>query len=179
MANGVPFFLTGGNARILIDGQTVAFATNVSYRIIVKHSSPRVLGKYEVEELHPLSYEVFGSLSIIRYRSKLKGVIAPTTSDISNKGNSIGSYDNPVGNVNESLDPGKLLSSKMFNIEIRQKLAGNDEVSVFTLRDCRIDEITFNLDKRSAATQTVRFTARFYDDDVFTASSSSVGQESI
>lgn len=177
MAGKAPFFLTGGNARILMDNQTVAFATNISYRVIVKHSNSRVLGKYEVEDLNPLSYEVFGSLTIIRYASKLKESLHPASKAVSEKGNSIGSYDGPVGRVNEALNPGRLLKSKMFDIEIRQQLPENDEVFVFRLRDCRIDEIAFDLNKKSAATQTIRFTARYLDDDVFTAEKSGIGQE--
>jgi hypothetical protein len=176
MATGTPLFLTGGNARILMDNQTVAFATNVSYRVVVKHSNPRVLGRYEVEELHPLAYEVYGSLTIIRYASKLKEKLKSSAADISAKGNSIGSYSNGTQRLNEALDPGRLLQSKMFNIEIRQQIPG-DEVRVFTLRDCRIDEIAFNIDKHSAATQTIRFTARYLDDDVFDAHKSGNGQE--
>lgn len=176
MAGSTPFFLTGGNALILMDGQTVAFATNVSYRVVVKHASPRVLGRYEVENLHPLQYDVFGAFTVIRYASKLKKKLNSSSPDVSEKGNSIGSYDSPVANVNEALNPGRLLTSKMFDIEIRQQSI-DEPVHFFTLRDCRIDEIAFNVDKRGAATQTIRFTARYLDDDVFVASKSGDGQE--
>ncbi len=51
--SGVPFFLSGANAKILIGGKTVAYATDVTYSISVKHGAPRLLGKFEVESIQP------------------------------------------------------------------------------------------------------------------------------
>ncbi len=78
MAGMRPFFLTGANAKIRVNGKTLAFATSLSYRIEVKHEDPRVLGMYEGHSLEPVGYRVSGSFSIIRYVADVKD--AQTTS---------------------------------------------------------------------------------------------------
>lgn len=226
MAGRVPFFLTGGNAKILINNKTMAFATDVSYKVSVRHASPRVLGRYEVEAHIPLSYEVTGSMTIIRYARGLKDFLgsgAPT--DASNKGNGVGSMKlgsalGAVGSAlglptvegqfdgaaDENLIPQRLFQSKMFNIEIRQKIPTSapssitgsiadslisiddilvpdatkpetDETTVILLRDCRIEDYQFELNKKGVAVQRISFRARYADDDTFIARKSGVGQE--
>jgi len=140
MANMKPFFLTGANARILLNNKTVAFATDVNYRVTVKHAAPRVLGRAEVETLQPLAYDVSGSLTIIRYGRGLQGHFGSSAPmSVNNKGDGIGSFgpSSPVdtaaaalglpsttgnfdGAANENFDPSRFFQSKMFNIEIRQ-----------------------------------------------------------
>lgn len=70
-----PFFLTGANAKIIVNNVTLAFATDISYRIDIKHATPRVLGMYEAQEVQPLMYAVSGSFTIIRYAKGLKTII--------------------------------------------------------------------------------------------------------
>lgn len=198
MSNKVPFFLTGGNAKILMNNKTVAFATDVSYRVSVKHASPRVLGRFEVEVHQPLAYDVTGSLTIIRYSRGVKEFMTKngksTPDAVSNKGNGLGSFGNsPLGaigaalglatltssadgKVNESLVPNRMYQSTSFDLEIRQKLP-NGEASVVLLRGCRIEESSFTLNKRGVATQILTFRAQYADDDTAIARKSGVGQE--
>lgn len=142
MSDKLPFFLTGANAKILLNGKTVAFATDVSYRVSVQHASPRLLGKYEVEEHQPLTYDVSGSMTMIRYARGIDAFFGSAGADAaSEKGNGIGSFgeDGGVlgikkalglpngagqfdGNADESLNPGRMFQSKSFDIEIRQVL---------------------------------------------------------
>lgn len=195
MAGKTPFFLTGGSARILLNNKAVAYATDVSYRISVKHAAPRVLGRFEVEVVQPLSYEVSGTLSIIRYGRGLKDHFAERAPDsVSNEGNSIGSYSlssdiarqalglttNGLsdGATNENFDPSRMFQSKMFNIEIRQRVPGEkNDVPVVVIRDCRFEDLQFNLNKRGVATLSMTFIARYVDDDTFIARKSGSGQE--
>lgn len=227
-----PFFLTGANAKIIVNNVTLAFATDISYRIDIKHATPRVLGMYEAQEVQPMMYAVSGSFTIIRYAKGLKtlinggnkntvlgnnalGVIAAGVAqainpdfnnntstpgpgggappNVSDKGNSIGSWageqggiinksiGNPFGTgatdarTDQSLDPGKLNKSLMFDIEIRQKAAGTDG-GLARLRNCRITSAEFNMSKRSLGTQTFTFEAMYADEDAFIASLSGIGQ---
>ena len=140
MSGITPFFLTGANAKIVLNNQTVAFATNVSYRITVRHASPRVLGRYEVEAHEPLTYDVEGSLTVIRYSRGFKS-LGGAPADTEQKGNGIGSYGSQTigglvgsaiglpsadgqfdGRADEAFNPSRFFQSKMFNIEIRQKI---------------------------------------------------------
>lgn len=72
MSGKVPFFLTGANAKIKVDGVTLAMCTDVAYSVRVKHANPHVLGVYESFSNDPLSYEVTGSFTVVRYCSGLK-----------------------------------------------------------------------------------------------------------
>ena len=148
MAGRTPFFLTGGNARILLNNKTVAYATNVTYRISVKHATPRVLGRFEVEVIQPLTYDVTGTLSVIRYGRGLQSYFSSHAPDsVDNAGNSVGSYGlssfgGAIGSAlglpttdgqfdgkpDDSFNPSRFFQSKMFNIEIRQKVPSAGEL---------------------------------------------------
>jgi hypothetical protein len=212
-----------------LNNKNIAFATDVSYRVTVRHASPRVLGRYEVEAHMPLSYDVTGSLTIIRYARGLKDALGTSaTKDASNKGSGVGSFG--IAGVNFSqlglpdakgqfdgeadaaLNPQRFFQSKQFDIEIRQKIpnlssngrslprnagevlstlveaanqslapnvtnTAQDETSIVLLRDCRIEDFTFDLNKRGVAIQKLTFRARYADDDTFIARKSGVGQE--
>lgn len=197
MAGQVPFFLTGANARILLNNRTVAFATDVSYSVAVKHASPHVLGRFEAEVHQPLAYDVVGSMTIIRYARGIDQYLGnKAAKDASQSGNGMGSFSRADGAgglkkalgipssdgqfdgaADEALNPSRFFQSKMFNIEIRQKLGPNDETTVVLLRDCRIENFTFELNKRGVAIQRLQFRARYADDDTFIARKSGVGQE--
>ena len=143
MANKTPFFLTGANAKIRLNGRTVAFATDISYNIKVDHAAPRVLGRFEVETHQPLTYEVSGSFTIIRYAKDIADLLG-APDDVSTRGNGIGAYslhsgvDGTVGGAlglpaasgqfdgraNDSFVPSRMFQSKMFDIEIFQKVPG-------------------------------------------------------
>jgi len=179
MANIGSFFLTGANGKIVVNGVTIAYATDISYRVSVKHAAPRVLGRAEVETIQPLTYDVSGTLSIIRYARGLKSQIA-SPPDVSNSGNGVGSFQGGIdGRADESFDPLRFLTSKMFVIEIRQKLPNIEETTVVRLRDCRFEDMSFQLSKRSAATIQLTFRARYADDDTMIARQSGAGQEQV
>jgi len=224
--SAAPFFLTGANAKILLNNKTVAYCTNVSYKVTVRHATPRVLGRFEVETIQPLSYDVVGTMTLIRYAAGLKdffgGRHIDTPAAINQAGNGLGSFgpsgiDGVVASLgipdsnlpfdgapDENLVPGRLFQSKLFNIEIRQKLPPQEtkqfgslrsrdiidnvqaggaganatsETTVVLLRGCRVEEYSFTLDRRSVATVTLSFKARYADDDSAIARKSGVGQE--
>jgi hypothetical protein len=198
MSDKVPFFLSGGNAKILMNNKVVAFATDVSYKVSIKHASPRVLGRFEVEVHQPVAYDVAGSLTIIRYARGVKEFLRSngkqSPDSVSNKGNGLGSFSNsPLGAVgaalglgtltgtadgktNEALVPARMFQSSSFDLEIRQKLP-NGEAKVILLRGCRIEDSDFRLNRRGVATQTLTFKAQYADDDTAVARKSGVGQE--
>lgn len=171
MAGLTPFFLTGANAKIILNNQTIALATDFSYRITVKHAAPRLLGKYETEDPQPLAYDVVGSFSIIRYARGLKNYIGNgVPNGVENRGNGVGSWGFTGmsdiksalgipnssgqfdGKADESFNPSRFFQSKTFNIEVRQKIKTSDESSnsnnvvgvlVNTIKD-KLNKITSN-----------------------------------
>jgi len=138
-----PFFLTGANAKIILNNKSVAFATDISYSVTVRHATPRVLGKFEVEVIQPLSYDVQGTLTIIKYARGMKNYVASPPEDVNQLGNGIGSFSSGQniltsalglpsggsfdGGAGDNFNPSRFFQSKMFDIEIRQKIAPQPE----------------------------------------------------
>jgi len=186
MAGVKPFFLTGANAKIKVNGKTLAFCTNLSYSVKVNTIAPQVLGMYEGSSVEPLSYSVSGQFSVIRYvadaKDVIKGTLPPGTNE---KGNGIGAWGDDTtkgfksladGRAFENLNPRKLKYATTFVMEVYQKTS-NGNVSVARIRDIRITGADFNLSKAAAATQTFTFTALYADEDSFLADFSGSGQQ--
>jgi len=191
MANVAPFFVTGANCKLKVNGVTLAFATNLAYSVSVPHARPKMLGSYEANSFDPLSYDVNGSFTVIRYVDGLKdklealGIAAPNGVD--NRGNGIGSWttigqDNKFaqafgngsdGRADKSLNPASLQDAVTFDIEIYQKLPDGDFLGVSRLRNVRIIQMSSQLSKRGNMAQSFQFIAQFLDEDSFISDSSS------
>ena len=110
-----PFFLTGANAKIKVNGVTLAYCSALSYSVIVNHATPKVLGMYEASSLEPLGYEVTGSFTVIRYIADATE-LAGRPAGASDKGNGIGTWRNDNsfaeftsgGRAHQNLNPIKL-----------------------------------------------------------------------
>lgn len=189
MAGLAPFFITGANAKIRLNNKTIAFAQDFSYSVVVKHIAPKVLGRYEVDSIEPMSYEVSGSFSIIRYAKGLKEELGnagyKVPDGVSNDGNGIGAWDaggklflDSDGRPGDNLDPSAMKLGTFFNIEVYQKAAGGRQCGIARIRDCRIQRADFSLaGKRAPAVQRFTFTAIFADEDSFVANFSGIGQQ--
>ena len=191
MAKLAPFFLTGANAKVKVNNKTIAFCTDLSYTITVNHAAPKVLGMYESTSLEPLSYEVSGTFTVIRYvagvaeTNQNQGFSIPN--GVSDKGNGIGALgpDNPIaknigndGRTQDSLDPQTFHTGTFFNIEVFQKLANGEQHGVARIRDCRIARADFSLAGKTApAVERYSFRALYADEDSFLAGFSGVGQQ--
>lgn len=204
MADQKPFFITGANALIKVDNVTVAYATNISCQVVVNHVSPRVLGRAEVEAHQPVSYDVAGSLSVVKYGRNIKSYFkeaAPNTAQ--DRGSGAGGFtqDGGVGGfvrkslglgkltgestgaAEEAFNPSRFFQSQQFNIEIFQKVdepgASNsvELTPMFVFRGCRFTGLQFQLEKKSPIILSMTFRARYYDDDTLVARGSGVGQE--
>lgn len=201
------FFIGGANAKLIVNQVTLAYATDVSYRIQVKHAAPKVLGMHEAQEISTLAYDVTGTFTIIRYTAGHKlpadgGYKNPK--DITGDGNGIGAWTGSVGNsalnslaqtlgtpfgpgaaegrAHHSFIPSALKKGMMFDIEIRHLIkegANNstEECAVARFRNCRITDSQFTLNKRGVATQQFSFMARYADEDTFYATKSGIGQD--
>lgn len=131
MAGMKPFFLTGANAKIKVNGKTLAYCTNLSYSVKVNHATPQVLGMYEPSSVEPLSYLVTGSFSVVRYIADAADISTGTRPvGTQNSGNGIGNWGvNNVSAANladgrtyENLNPKKLHQATTFDIEVFQKV---------------------------------------------------------
>jgi hypothetical protein len=140
MAGKTPFFLSGANAKIKLNGKTLAFCTDLSYSIQIITQTPKTLGSYEGNSVEPLGYSVSGSFSVIRYIKDAGKKIGNKPRGVAENdaGNGVGNWGgvwgggvsdffarNGVGNdgrANEALDPSKFASGTTFDIQVYQKV---------------------------------------------------------
>lgn len=143
MASVKPTFLTGANAKIRLNGKTIAFCQDFTCSIQVITKTPKVLGKYEADSVEPLGYMVSGSFTVIRYAKGVKKALGdahfPGGLAENDAGNGVGNWGtawggkagdflsrNGVGNdgrAHEALDPSKFGQGTTFDIQIYQKVA--------------------------------------------------------
>jgi len=144
MTGKTPFFVTGANCKIKVNGVTLAYATELSYSVVIAHQPAKVLGLYEADTIEPLSYGISGTFTVIRYVDGMTEAVkkaggTPVKSS-SRDGNGVGSFtinrgNNPLsvfgratgnftndGRTNESLNPGALSRVLPFDIEIYQQV---------------------------------------------------------
>ncbi len=190
MANKIPFLLTGANAKVKMNGVTIAMITNLSYNVTIPHFVPKVLGVYEGDTVEPLGYGISGSFSVIRYLQGLDITKGP--SGLSDSGNGTGAmtkYKSGAGSVlaktvgrpgdsklQEALNPNKFKDSMGFDIEVYQKLPNGESSPAFRIRGARITSASGSLEKRAVYGQTFNFTAQYFDDDSVIADPSGQGQ---
>lgn len=195
MANVAPFFITGANCKLKINGVTLAYATDLSYNVSIPHARARSLGSYETNSFEPLSYDVSGSFTVVRYvddlKSRLENLGLGIPNNVSNLGNGVGGWttlrDNSAGGIllsglgngvdgraDRSLNPASFQDGVTFDIEIYQKMPNGDSLGVARMRNARITSMNSSISKRSSMTQTFQFIAQFLDEDSFLADASSI-----
>lgn len=201
MSGVKPFFLTGSKLKIRLNGKTIAFATDLSCSIQIAHQTPHVLGMYEGVSVEPLSYNVMGSFSIIKYVRNVEADIGgaiPYGATPNDSGNGVGNWGsvwgggvfnnvlstlgNPFaggsdGRANEALDPSTYQQGTTFDIEIFQDNPNGDALGVYKIRSARISKADFSINKKSLGTDKFEFVALYVDGDAFVAKPSGTGQQ--
>lgn len=142
-------FVTGANAKIMIDNSTIAYATNVSYDINVDTIPIEGIGRYEAWSHEPVGYSCSGSFAVTRYT---KRAAASNISKVDANGNTIDQVETgAAGNMAQHLDPSQLLLSETFDVKIFEKTSDPAlEYRVLEIKDCRLRRRSGNLDKRGA-----------------------------
>lgn len=195
-----PFFFTGGNAKLKVNGVVLAFCTDLSYSVRTPHIQTHVLGMYEPTSLEPLAYKVSGTFTVVRYMNSVKGTLEnanyKTPARTVDSGNGIGTWSDTGatgtvdtilrnstlsndGRVYESFDPSKMQNGTYFDIEVYQKMPDGvvGDRGVAHIRNCRITGSDFRVVKKSTALQTFTFEALYLDEDSFVADFSGQGQQ--
>ena len=192
MANQVPTFVTGANAKITVDGVTFAYASDVSYQVAVDTIAIETMGRYEAVTNEPVNYTVSGDLSVVRYTS-----LANKTADThSVKGNGLG---NVTGTSTETqsfqFDPGNMLTSSSWDLVVYQKYAsaaglkgtsliasgsadagaiatGVSQLGIIKISDCRFNRKSAGITKRGILVDRLSFVGILASDESFAASPS-------
>src|ERR1035437_7743136 len=95
MAGTKPFFISGANAKVKVNGKTLAFCTDLSYSIQVLTQTPKILGMYEGSSVEPLGYTVSGTFTVIRYAKDIVqavGGVKPNGIAANDAGNGSGNW---------------------------------------------------------------------------------------
>lgn len=199
MAKIAPFFITGANAKIKLNGITLAFCTNLSYSVVVNNAAPHVLGMYEASSLEPLSYNVSGSFGVVRYANNVKDQLEAlgynTPSGVTSEGNGVGNWTKNRGDgvgaailssgtfgndgrAHDNFDPSMLQNGTFFDIEVYQKMPGGGETrGVCRMRNCRLVRMDGQINKKTPLLEQFQFQAIYFDGDSFIADFSGNGQQ--
>ena len=171
-----PFFITGANSKIKVNGKTMAFCTDISCSVQILTQTPKVLGKYEGTSVEPLGYTVSGSFTLIRYAKNAVSDIDGAPKDAVNSGNGMGNWVDTLrpGSASDiQANPADLSNGSTFDIEIYQKIEPSrgqfDQLGVIRIRNARITQADFTLSKKSVAMQRFNFVALYADEDSFRA----------
>jgi hypothetical protein len=158
-----PMFLTGANAKIVINNKLIAYAADVSYNIDAITIPVEVMGRYEVLSNETIAYGVNGSFTVVRYAQDM--AVNAKIDDAAQSGNAA---DNLGVGLHQN--PSKMLESSTFQLDIFQKYkeaadpnaapapAGNvSMVGIFTIENCRIVRRVGSLSKRGVLMETYAF----------------------
>jgi hypothetical protein len=192
MANQVPTFITGANAKITVDGVTFAYASDVSYQVVVDTIPIETMGRYEAVTNEPVNYTVTGDLSVVRYTSLANN----TAHTASSKGNGLGNVTGVSGETQSfQMDPGNMLTSSSWDLVVYQKYAtaagltgtsaiaggtadaaaiatGVSQLGVIKITDCRFNRKTAGINKRGILVDRLSFVGILASDESFAASAS-------
>jgi len=179
MAGQVPSFITGANARISVGGVTFAYASDVSYQVIVDTVPIETMGRYEAVSNEPVNYSVGGELSIVRY-TKLATTIANQVNPpahAAGTGNGVGNVNLSTGQqLSDHVNPGNILASQTWDLNVYQKTvnSGTDanEVGFIKISDCRLNRMGAGLNKRGILVDRLSFVGILMQDDSFAVSHS-------
>ena len=169
MAGMKPGFITGANAKIKAGNITLAYATDVSYDMTTITIPVEVMGRYEVVSNEPIAYGINGSFSVVRYTSQ---AASSNIAGVNASGNSSGSIQASAGSIadfKDHLNPGNLLMSTTFDLQIYQKTqtvnkAEGPLVQVFNVKDVRLTRKGATLSKRGILVDTYAFVGILGDD---------------
>jgi len=171
VANSRPSFVTGANARLKIDSKTIAYASDVSYRIIVDIVPVETMGRYEAVSIEPIAYTVSGELSIVRYT---KAAVAATGITPINGVNVAGNNGVGAMGLNTHFDPNTILASSTVDVEIfelRQQAGtvntARESSSITKVIDCRFTNKSSTINKRGIWVERFTFVGVLAEDDSF------------
>jgi hypothetical protein len=151
--------ITGSNAKLKVDGKTLAFATDVQYDLTVQTIPIETMGRYEVVANEPIAILVSGSFSIVRYTA------ASTVDGAAAGGNGVSKWSEHTG---AHFDPGSILTAQTVDIEIFRKTNSSgltDTVAVKKIRNARLTRVSGSVNKRGVLMESFSFVAELMDDE--------------
>ena len=174
MAGQKTALVTGSNAKIVVNGVTLAYATDFQYGVAVDTVPVEVMGRYEVLANEPISYTIAGSFSVVRYT---KGAAGSNLEGSKATGNGIANWGSASGIMSDQVNPADILASQTVDIELYRKTQDSTTLAfgsekVKKIRDARVTRMGGSINKRGVLVEQFQFVAILADDDSFAAGNS-------
>jgi len=171
MADKKTSLITGSNAKIKINGVTLAYATDVQYDVSVQTIPIETMGRYEVLANEPIATIVSGSFSVVRYT---KAAADGKISGAAASGNGVGNWKAGTGvGLHTHFNPADILKSATVDIELFRKTqneptAAEGVESFKKILDARLTRMGGSVNKRGILMESFAFVAEAIQDDSFT-----------
>jgi hypothetical protein len=183
MAGKKPGLITGSNAKIVLGGRTLAYATDIQYSVETSVIPVEVMGRMEVMCHEPIAINVSGSFSVVRYTSFAKTNGLPDTATNGNGVGQLAAGGTNLGDMSNAFNPGAILSTSTVDLQIYQRQAasgadtGGTTAEVIKISDCRLTRLSGSINKRGILVEQYQFVGIMYDDESFTASNTTTGTD--
>jgi len=184
MANIKPGLITGSNAKIVLGGKTLAYATDVGYVVDTATIPVEVLGKYEVVTNEPIATTVNGSFTVVRYTKFANEQNLTGTSANGNGVGNLAAGGTNLGDMSNAFNPGKMLESSTVDLVLYQKKAGSaategatETVEFLKISDCRLTRMSGSVNKRGILMESYQFVGILLDNESFEAKNSDIGDD--
>jgi hypothetical protein len=180
MADKKTSLITGSNAKIKLNGVTLAYAVDVQYDVSVATIPVETMGRYEVLANEPIATTVAGSFTIVRYTAAAK---AGQISGAAEGGNGIGNWGTKAGEgapadgrankgLSTHVNPGDILTSTTVDIELFRKTQNDPTATTgveffMKIHDARITRMAGSVNKRGILMETFQFVAEMADNESF------------
>jgi hypothetical protein len=187
MAGKKTSLISGANAKLKINGVTMAYAVDFQYNVSIQTIPVETMGRIEVLANEPIAMSINGSFTVVRYANAAKaGDIYGAAKD----GNGIGVWgtEPPAGasakpsaatgvdqGLSSHVNPSKILLSRTVDIEIFQRAAsaaGADSTFIKKIVDARITGMSGSVNKRGILMESFTFVAEMLNDDSFSSAAS-------
>ena len=178
MAGKKTTLLTGSNAKIKVNGVTLAYASDISYQVQTQTIPVETMGRYEVVSNEPIATMVSGNFTVVRYTAGAQS--GDLMKAAATGGNGVGQWKAAGGsNPSDHFNPSKILTSETVDIQIYRKgeagtggtfVDGTEKI--ITITDCRLTSKGGSLNKRGIYVESFGFVATGISDDSYTAGNS-------
>ena len=174
MANILPSFASGSNSVIVVDGITLAYATNLSFTDDMSHAAVGGIGSYSYDTIEPTQYAVRGNITIMQYSAAAvaeASAIATLSPTSDKKVSTVTGTPARMGDVNGNsflvskyFSPVMLLLQQTFDIVVYEREAKDTAnlqlgAAIFKIQSCRLNSYNLTFTPGSLISENVTFSA--------------------
>ena len=170
MTNILPSFASGSNSVIVVDGITLAYATNLSFTDDMSHAAVGGIGSYSYDTIEPTQYAVRGNITIMQYSAAAIAGAAAASKTATPPTSATGTparMGDTQGNsflVSKYFSPVMLLLQQTFDIVVYEREAKDTAnlqlgAAIFKIQSCRLNSYNLTFTPGSLISENVTFSA--------------------